>query len=152
MIVKRIAYDTFDGDHITENFYFHLSKPEALSLSVSKDEGFQNYLRRISDAHNGKEIMAAVKNIILLAYGEKTPDGKSLIKSQEIRDRFEGSPAFDALFTELVTDDMKMSEFVKSLVPKDLDSFIDKINAKAESEAANGPDLKVIEGSATIVE
>ena len=150
MIIKRIGYDTFDGDHLEENFYFHLSKPEALSLQVSKEEGFEAYLRRISDAHNGREIMNAVKGIILMAYGEKTPDGRSLIKSQEIRDKFEGSPAFDALFTELVLDDKKMSEFVNALLPKDMDKFVDKLNAKADSiETKNG--LKVIEGSASVV-
>lgn len=144
MVIKRIGYDTYDGDHVEENFYFNLTKTEAMTLQVSKAGGFEQYLQRIIDAHSGKEIMDTVRNIILLAYGEKSPDGKRLMKSQEIRDRFECSPAYDELFTELVLDDKKMSEFINAVMPKDMESFVDKLNKKAEA-ADRG--MKVIDGS-----
>lgn len=151
MVVKRIAYDTYDGDHLEENFYFNLTKSEAMTLQVSKDGGFEQYLRTIIDAHSGREIMQTVENIILLAYGEKSPDGKQLMKSEEVRQRFKCSPAYDALFTELVLDDKKMSDFINSLMPKDMDDFITKLNEKtAETEAKGG--LKVIDGTAAVVD
>lgn len=133
MVVKRIGYDTYDGDHVEENFYFNLTKTEAMTLQVSKEGGFEQYLRNIIDAHSGKEIMDTVRNIILLAYGEKSPDGKRLMKSDEIRRNFECSPAFDSLFTELVLDDKKMSAFINEVMPKDMESFVDKLNKKAEA-------------------
>lgn len=144
MLIKRIGYDTYDGDHIEENFYFNLTKTEAMTLQVSKEGGFESFLHRIIDAHNGKEIMQTVEEIILLAYGEKSPDGKHLMKSDEIRQKFKCSPAYDELFTELVLDDKKMSDFVNTLLPKDMDSFIEKLNKR--SEAAGGTQLNVIDG------
>ena len=110
MLIKRIGYDTYNGDHLEENFYFNLTKTEAMTLQVSKEGGFEQYLRNIIDAHSGKEIMDTVRNIILLAYGEKSPDGKRLMKSQEIRDNFECSPAYDELFTELMSEEGKETE------------------------------------------
>ena len=149
MVIKRIGYDTYDGEHLEENFYFNLTKTEAMTLQVSKDGGFEQYLKKIIDAHSGREIMDTVRNIILLAYGEKSPDGKRLMKSDEIRQNFECSPAFDALFTELVLDDKKMSAFINEVMPKDMDSFVDKLNKKAEA-ADKG--MKVIEGAASVVD
>lgn len=149
MVIKRIGYDTYDGEHLEENFYFNLTKTEAMTLQVSKDGGFEQYLRNIIDAHSGREIMDTVRNIILLAYGEKSPDGKRLMKSDEIRQNFECSPAFDALFTELVLDDKKMSAFINEVMPKDMESFVDKLNKKAEA-ADKG--MKVIEGAASVVD
>lgn len=151
MLIKRIAYDTYDGDHLEENFYFNLTKSEAMTLQVSKDGGYEQYLRRIIDAHSGREIMDTVRQMILLAYGEKSPDGKHLMKSEEISHSFECSPAYDALFTELVLDDKKMSDFVNALMPKDMDEFIKKLNDKAADIEAKGG-LKVIDGSASVVE
>lgn len=149
MVIKRIGYDTYDGEHLEENFYFNLTKTEAMTLQVSKEGGFEQYLKKIIDAHSGREIMDTVRNIILLAYGEKSPDGKRLMKSDEIRQNFECSPAFDALFTELVLDDKKMSAFINEVMPKDMDSFVDKLNKKAEA-ADKG--MKVIEGAASVVD
>jgi len=146
MLIKRIPYVTYNGDSLEENFYFNLTKTEAMTLQVSKEGGFEQYLKNIVDAHSGKEIMNTVREIILLAYGEKSPDGKHLMKSQEIRDRFECSPAFDALFTELVLDDKKMSEFINALLPKDMDEFVEKMNKKAADIEAKG--LTVIDGGA----
>lgn len=146
MLIKRIGYDTYNGDHLEENFYFNLTKTEAMTLQVSKAGGFEQYLKNIIDAHSGKEIMDTVRNIILLAYGEKSPDGKHLMKSEEIRRNFECSPAYDVLFTELVLDDKKMSEFVNALLPKDMDEFVEKMNKKAADIEAKG--LTVIDGGA----
>lgn len=149
MVIKRIGYDTYDGEHLEENFYFNLTKTEAMTLQVSKAGGFEQYLKNIIDAHSGKEIMDTVRNIILLAYGEKSPDGKRLMKSDEIRQNFECSPAFDELFTELVLDDKKMSAFINEVMPKDMESFVDKLNKKAEA-ADKG--MKVIDGAASVVD
>lgn len=149
MVIKRIGYDTYDGEHLEENFYFNLTKTEAMTLQVSKAGGFEQYLKNIIDARSGKEIMDTVRNIILLAYGEKSPDGKRLMKSDEIRQNFECSPAYDELFTELVLDDKKMSAFINEVMPKDMESFVDKLNKKAEA-ADKG--MKVIDGAASVVD
>lgn len=143
MLVKRIKYVTYDDDVVEENFYFNLTKSETMTLQVSKDGGFEQFLKRIIDAHSGKEIMQTVEDIILTAYGEKSPDGKHLMKSDEIRQNFKCSPAYDELFTELVLDDKKMSEFVNALLPKDMDEFVEKMNKKADASKLN-----VIEGGA----
>ncbi len=63
---------------------------------------------------------------ILLSYGEKSADGKRFIKSDESREAFSQTAAFDTLFMELATEDEAASNFIKGILPKDLSLEIEK--------------------------
>ena len=64
-----------------------------------------------------KVIIETFKDIILRAYGEKSPDGRRFIKNQEVRDAFAQTEAYSNLFMELATDAKAASEFVNGIVP-----------------------------------
>lgn len=118
MLKKTITYTNFDDVEVTEDHFFHMSKAELVELEMSQDGGFSKALERIIADEDGKVIIAEFKKIILGAYGRKSPDGKRFMKSQEIRDEFESTEAYSALFMELCTNADAATEFVNGVVPK----------------------------------
>ena len=85
--------------------------------------------------------MDVFKEIILTAYGEKSEDGRAFIKKKngvKLADEFEQTMAFDALFTELITNPDKASAFVNGIMPKDLMAEANKQNAAKTSELPSG--------------
>lgn len=131
MLKKTIEYEDYNGEKRTEDFYFNLSKAELTQLRLSRNGGIEVMLKRIVDEKNAPEIIAIVKEIILLAYGEKSDDGKYFMKSEEISHRFECTEAFDELFMEICSSPEAASDFFNALLPADLRKAI------AEQEAAN---------------
>lgn len=117
MLKKTITYEDFNGETVTEDFFFHLSKAELVELELSHDGGLSAALQRIVAAEDGKAIIAEFKNIILTAYGQRSPDGKMFIKNQQLRDEFEATEAYSTLFMELVTDTDAASAFINGIVP-----------------------------------
>jgi len=136
MIKKTITYLDYDGRTITEDFYFHLSKTDIVMLETSVDGGLQQTLEKISKANDTNAIVREFKKIIHAAYGEKSADGKRFFKSEEIAKAFEATPAYDQLFYELLTDTDKAVDFIKQILPSDLEKEITKQinNSKALAE------------------
>lgn len=115
MFAKEITYTDFDGEKRTEKFYFNLTQAECIELETSFSEG---YIRRIISSDDQVEILNIIKKVILLAYGEKTADGKRFYKNQQMKDAFAASEAYSALFMELLSDADKASEFMREIAPK----------------------------------
>lgn len=130
MLKKSITYTDFNGDQITEDFFFHLSKAELIELEMSHKDGLSEAMKKIIEAEDGKAIMEEFKKIILKAYGKKSEDGKRFIKTQELREEFESSEAFSELFMELVTNADAASEFVNGMVPAGFAEEIEAFQAK----------------------
>ena len=57
-----------------------------------------------TNSKNLKAILEFLEDAILTAYGEKTPDGRSFRKSEELRSEFENSQAYAELFEMLLTN------------------------------------------------
>lgn len=122
MLKREIKYEDFNGETQTEVFYFNISKTELLEMSV---DGFVEMMQKIIDDKDGKNIMKYSQEVILLSYGVKSEDGKKFEKSAELKEAFAQTAAYDALFTELVTDAGAAAEFIMGVMPKDLSSKID---------------------------
>lgn len=120
MLKKTITYTDFNGDEVSEDFFFHLSKAELVELELSRQGGLEATIKRIAAAEDGKEIIAEFKNIILTSYGRRSDDGRRFVKNQALRDEFESTEAYSTLFMELVTDADKAAEFVRGVIPQDL--------------------------------
>lgn len=117
MLKKTITYEDFNGETVSEDFFFHLNKAELVELELSHQGGLSVALQRIIDAEDGKAIIAEFKNIILGSYGKKSMDGKRFIKNQQLREEFESSEAYSTLFMELVTDTDAAIEFINGVIP-----------------------------------
>jgi len=120
VLKKTITYEDFNGETVSEDFFFHLSKAELIELEMSHKGGLSAALQRIVESEDGKGIIAEFKNIILSSYGKKSEDGKRFIKNQQLREEFESSEAYSELFMELVTNTDSAIEFVNGVVPTDM--------------------------------
>lgn len=135
MLKKTITYEDYDGNIRTEDLYFFISKSELTEMELTTPGGFTNKLEKVSNAQDGGEIMKIFKDIILKAYGEKSDDGRAFIKKRNgvsLAEEFEQTPAYDALFTELLLDPDKAAAFINGIMPKDLINKANKQNLQAK--------------------
>lgn len=119
MLKKTITYPDYNGVSRTEDFYFHLSKAESMEMEMSTTGGLSEMIRRIVAAQDTPAIIKIFKELILKAYGEKSPDGKRFIKSEEISKAFSETEAYSILFMELATDADAAAKFVNGILPND---------------------------------
>jgi hypothetical protein len=120
VLKKTITYTDFNGDEVSEDFFFHLSKAELIELEMSYEGGMSDWFQKIIAAEDGKTIMEFVKKIILTSYGQKSADGRRFVKTQELRDEFASTEAYSVFFVELVTDAEKTAEFANGVLPQGL--------------------------------
>ena len=117
MLKKTITYTDYNGNPRTEDFYFNLNEAELAEMVVSVDGGLTAMIQRIVAAQDGKQIIATFKDIVLRAYGEKSPDGRRFIKNPELRDAFSQTEAYVKLFMELSTDHDAAAAFINGIIP-----------------------------------
>lgn len=118
MLKKTITYTDFDGNERTEDFYFNLTKAEVTEMEMSTEGGLTKSLNKIVAEQDSKKIIESFKDLILRSYGEKSPDGKRFIKSQELRDSFAQTEAYSDIFMELATNAELASAFVNGIIPQ----------------------------------
>jgi hypothetical protein len=129
MLKREIAYEDFNGNPATDVFYFNISKPELIELEVEYDQGFSAMIQSVIDAEDNKTLIKRFKEIVLMAYGQKSPDGKRFVKSDQIREEFSQTAAYSALFMELATNDNAAVIFLKGVLPRDMVSEMDKVKS-----------------------
>ena len=118
MLKLTRTYNDYNDASRTEDFYFNLTQAEVTEMELSVDGGLVEMINRIVAAKDGKQIIAVFKDVILRAYGEKSPDGKRFIKSQELRDAFAQTEAYSDLFMELATDADAAARFINGIIPQ----------------------------------
>ena len=82
MLKKTIEYTDFNGEERKEDFYFNLTTAEIMEMEMGVAGGFSEMIQRIVDAKDTPSIIKIFKELILKAYGEKSPDEKRFIKSE----------------------------------------------------------------------
>ena len=127
MLKRSITFEDYNGDTVTQDFYFHLSKAEMVELELSVDGGLSQKLQDIVNSNDGHLIIQTFKDLVLKSYGIRSEDGRRFEKSDEIRRDFQSSEAYSALFMELVTNADAAAEFVNGIVPKGLEADMDKL-------------------------
>ena len=142
MLKKTITYEDFNGEKVSEDFFFHLSKAELVELELSHQGGLSESLQKIIADEDGKSIIAEFKNIILSAYGKRSEDGKRFVKNATVREEFESSEAYSALFMELVTNADAAVEFINGIIPTNLGEEAAKIT---------GADLEVVKTKPQVI-
>ncbi len=120
MLKKTITYTDYNDVERKEDFYFNLSKAEILEMELGTAGGLAEMIQKVVDTQDMPQIIAIFKDLVLRAYGEKSPDGKRFIKNQELKDGFAQTDAYSELFMELATDADASAAFVNGIIPKDL--------------------------------
>lgn len=120
MLKKTITYTDYNGTERTEDFYFNLTQTEVLQLELGTDGGLVESLTKIVNSKDAPKIMEAFNEIINKAYGEKSDDGRRIMKSPEITRSFLETEAYNILFMELFgSDDTNAAaNFINEIIPK----------------------------------
>ena len=84
MLKKTINYTDYNGMERKEDFYFNLNKAEVAEMELSTEGGLAEMIQKIVSSKDTPSIVKIFKDLILKAYGEKTPDGKRFVKSKEL--------------------------------------------------------------------
>lgn len=116
MLKQRVKYEGFDGELIEEDLYFNLTRMDLIELNdryESKD--MAAYIDKIVKEKNIKKLYKVLKDIVLMAYGVKSEDGKRFIKNQTVKDEFAESLAFAQLIEDFHETDTAMSAFVTGI-------------------------------------
>ena len=141
MIKKTVTYTDFNGNERTEDFYFNLTQVELaeLDLGVSGvSGGLLGLLEKIVREKDQRQIVEYFKKIVLMAYGEKSVDGRRFVKSEEIRNGFAPTEAYSKIFMELAQDADAASAFVNGIMPKEV---IEEAKKLANKDAASIAEL-----------
>lgn len=121
MYAKKIKYTDFLGVDREETFYFNLTEAELVEMQTSMDGGLAEYGKRIIESKNVPEVMALFQKLILITYGEVSPDGKRFIKEDPVRGKlaleFQQTQAYSELYMEFINDPESGAEFFNNVIP-----------------------------------
>ena len=140
MLKKTITYTDYNDNERTEDFYFNLSKAEIMEMEMSTAGGLAEMITKMVATQDAPSIIKIFKELILKAYGEKSPDGKRFNKSEELSTAFSQTEAYSILFMELATDADAAAKFVNGIIPADA----------AKQIAENGANIAAMPGLAPV--
>ena len=124
MLKRTIEYTDYNDVARKEDFYFNLTKAEITEMELSTEGGLTEMIQKIVAAQDTPSIVKVFKDLILKAYGEKSPDGKQFVKIDEngvkLANRFAQTEAYSVLFMELATDVNAATAFVNGIIPSNI--------------------------------
>ena len=139
MFAKKIKYEDFNGTPREETFYFNLTEAELIEMESSVDGGLAEYGRRIIECQNVPELMELFKKLILISYGEKSPDGRRFIKEDPVRGKlsleFMQTNAFSELYMEFINNPDSGAEFFNNVIPAKLKEEMAAADSGSEGHA-----------------
>lgn len=141
MLKKTVTYTDFDGNPVTEDLYFNISKSQWIEIELNgfdlpdgtHVDSYGGYLQSLvpdgADSKiDAKSMITAVKQLIGMAYGVR--NGSKFEKSDQISADFIGSQAYDEFFWTLAMDPDAAASFMTSLVPQEIMSKAEEIMAQ----------------------
>lgn len=126
MLKRPITYTDFNGEKQTDICYFNLSMTEMMEIEVADEAGIEATIIKMTKEKDKKKLYEMFEKLVLGSYGHKTEDGKRFIKSDQIREEFKQSAAYDALLWELIASEQVVAEFMMAVLPKELTEMAKK--------------------------
>ena len=124
MLKKTIKYEDYNGTQREEDFYFILTKAELMEMEMGTTGGLAEMIDNVVKAQDAPSIIKIFKDLVLKAYGEKSPDGKRFVKVNDagipLSIGFSQTEAYSQLFMELATDAKAASDFVNGIIPANM--------------------------------
>lgn len=118
MFKKTVKYTDYNDQERVEDFYFNLTQAEVLEMELSTTGGLSAMIQGVIDAEDTPQLIKIFKELVLKAYGKKSPDGRRFIKSPELTEEFAQTEAYSDIFMELATNDEAATAFVQGITPK----------------------------------
>lgn len=134
MLKQQVTYEDFDGNTQTETLYFNFNRMELISFQKRYgSENMENYINKLIEEKQIEPMYDLLNDFVLTAYGVRSEDGKRFIKSEEIREEFKQSLAYEALIEDFHDDSRKVLEnFISGVT-----AHIRGLNVQAAASAAN---------------
>lgn len=126
MYKETIKYVDFNGVSREEDFYFHLTQAEMLKYASSESGGLEAVLDKMIQTEDAHRILELFENLVRMAYGVRSDDGRYFTKSKELSDQFISSEAYSTLFMRFLSDSDYAINFVKGIT-----SSIQETNEKS---------------------
>lgn len=124
MLKKTIKCKDYNGVEREESYWFNLSKAEIAEIELTTTGGLAEMIQNIVAAKDTPAIIKVFKDLILRAYGEKSPDGRYFLKLDDngraLSTKFAQTEAYSVLFMELATNTEAAIEFFNGIFPEEL--------------------------------
>lgn len=136
MIVKSITFETYDTPPktVTQDFYFNISKREALKMNVKYEGGLEGHLRRIAEAQSNEEAYQLFEDVLSEAIGRRGADGIEFEKDPEWTRKFLNSQASDELIIWCLNNAEEAAKFINGMLPdKAQREFAEDLAAEGDS-------------------
>lgn len=111
--------DLFTGEKRKSDLYFHLTEAELTMLNLSANNKYSTFNENTNMTN--EEQIKLFEKLISKAYGEKDEKGR-FIKNDNIRDAFLCSPEYSEFLSQLISDEVKIGEFIIGCLPKEISS------------------------------
>ena len=124
-------YTDFDGRDREDTLYFNFTEPQLRQFLNDEPRFSEKNLAEIMATKDMNLMLDAIQTLLIAAYGEKTDDGRSFVKNDRIRERFEGSAAFAQLMDDIMYrgDEKTIENFLINIFPaKFSDSIREEIS------------------------
>lgn len=133
MLKKDITYTDFDGNEVTDTFYFHISRAELLTLELDPETSLKRRMEALRNTSNVRGIVETINDLIKLSIGRRSEDGKRFEKSSLLSDEFMESEAYSQFLFELLSDPKRCVDFVIGMMPTDVGNQIDSTQVLKEA-------------------
>ena len=136
MLKRTIKYTNFHDEEKEGIFYFNLSKEEILFMALGEDgTDIVKHFQSLMEKEDNASILRQLRELILRAYGLRSEDGELFEKSDEIRDKFQQSAAYQALFEQILVEPEALLDFFIGTLPKDMQTDARAVTEKSTMDA-----------------
>jgi len=149
MLKQTFTYENFDGQQVTEDLYFNLTKVE-----LSENFWLKDRVEEVQKMLNGPardlkpeetfKVLEVVKDFMKIAYGVRSEDGRRFVKNDQVWEEFSQSAAYDAFLFSLFETPERAYSFIVGVMPRDLAEGAAKLMAAQQAADNLG---KVVDNS-----
>lgn len=118
MIKRTFTFETLDGESVSEEYLFNLTKSELRELYYEREGGTYAYAQSLVSSSDAGKALQLMIDLVMHSVGVRSEDGRRIEKNDKVRKNFKNSSAYDELMTELF-DDNKFTEFLEHVIPKE---------------------------------
>ena len=140
MVVRDLKVKDFKGQEREYKLFFHMSEAEIMEYEFGEVKGgIAEFYTRILRAQDAPSLIAAIRKLILKAYGVPSADGELFQKSEEISRQFTYTPAYSEFIMRLYTNDKYAQKFLRELIPQEtIQKILDRVEANKAANESNG--------------
>ena len=137
MLKKTITYEDYVGDKRTKDFYFHMNQVEFAKLNSEIPGGLEKRIQEIIDDKDDGAMLRIIDLLVTRSYGRFDEDDeftKIDRSGRPLFEKFVNTDAYDKLIIELVSGENNIVNFLKAILPKDLQNKLEEAEKEKKAE------------------